>query len=1025
MKARGLGLGGSRRGVLWPWARRWGAGTFRGAGRRARSSVREMRGVRADGQRPRRRRAAESAGAGRAAGAAGPAGPIEAARDPRAVWVNGAVGEPAVVGPAGSAWVTRSEEEVAGGIWSLLDCERKGRPSPLGHESILELWLKVQAMRVASGCWEGSRVELHPVPAGERAVERGIPGRASWLETSQDGVTGPWVRGQTRAGSEISGLTTAVGLGTGCELTSGSCGPAQAGLASSPAVVPGVSEEVGCVGVPGPQEPGQTLEVLGGMALPEAVGVLRAGEVEMGCGDTPGLEDRGLVVQVPGAVTRLAGCGDTPSLWERRQLVEVPGVWVVPRAVTEETVPMGPSGIWQRRQVEEDVGSESTPGLWGAGQPTAMPCATEEEAPCGCDPGFRERAERSMWVERSSEGNAGSCGLAHPVCGPQEWTQGLWGREHAVGVAGTAGRETDCVSVSGLRGTGQLRELSRAVVLGEREKGTSYTVLPGLQEKQQSLGAPVAETEPELTKEETHSGRILNLWGRRQIDEQEAVGSATFQVPGLVNQDAVCGAASCLCGRRQAVGISETLGMPRAAGVPKHRGTPTGIPIALSVPARVPAALWVSSPACQGSHSEDSVNPWSRAPAAEVPVAPEELWSVGKVADCGAFSCSLGRRQTFGVPVAPEELGSLEAETGSEGFSGLSERRQTAGIPVAAGLSPGGGGPVALRVPRPVLEETRSESMSGLGMEREAEWGPAFAKASTSVGMPASARMSGSTQDKTLCGRVSDLSRIRQTAGASVAVGHLDPAREEETFSEGVLGLSGGRQSVEMPAATRVFMTQEVSTASGVPGLLMVGDCSYEDSMGLGRRTTETPTVARLPGLNEGAEGTEGAPGLWRSRSNRIVPGAVQGPLPLEMLTVVGAPMEKHVPAALWVTASPGEEDECASGLSVSRRVSTEGTRTSEGERGGRRAVGLAGEGQAVEASYTWGHGGLWGYPRTMGGACESVPGVAGSVSQAEMGLGHSRNYPPQSERRQGGRESGVKVRGNDVREDRLRWTYH
>ncbi|XP_042536514.1 uncharacterized protein LOC122108589 [Dipodomys spectabilis] len=715
---------------------------FRGARLRVRSSVRELRGVRAERLRPRRRRAAESAGAHKALGPPGTVGLTEAARDSRVVWVNGAVGEPAVVGPAGSVWVTRSEEEEeeeASGICSRRGCERKGRPSPMGHESILELWLKVRAMRMASGCWEGSRVELHPVPAGEGAVERGLPGRASWFQTSQDGVTGPWVRGQARAGSQASGLTTSVGLGAACELASGPCGQAQVGLVSSPVVVSGLLEEVGCVGIPGPQELGQTPEDLGGMDLPEAVGVLRAGEVEMCCGDTPGLEDSGQLVQIPGAVTQLAGCGDTSSLWEKA--VEVPDAWVVPRVVSEETISMGPSGMWQRRQVEEDIGSESNPGLWGTEQPIGMPCATEEDTRCGCDPGFRERAERSLWVERSSEGSPGSWGVLHPaaLCDPGEWkaglpsAQGLWGPEHTVEVPKTLGREIDCVSVSGLRGTGQLPELSRTVVLGDREKGTIYGVLPGLQEKQQA--------ETELTKEETHSGSVLNPWGRRQIEEQEALGPATFQVPGLV----------------------------------------------------------------------------------------------------------------------------------------------------------------------------------------------------------------------------------------------------------------------------------------------MVGDCISEDNMGLGRRTTEVPPVARLPGLNEGEEGTEGAPGLWRSRSNRIVPGAVQRPLPLEMLTAVST--EEHVPAALWVTTSSGEEDECASGLSVWRRQCTEGARTSGGE--SRRAVGLAGSGQATEASYIWGGDArLWGCPRTMGGICESIPGVAGTrtavslISQEDMGLSHFSNHLPQSERRQGGGRSGVsvitchKVRGEREEED-------
>lgn len=47
----------------------------------------------------------------KAFGAPGTAGSVEAAMDPRTVWVNGAVGEPEVVGPAGSVWVTVSGEE--------------------------------------------------------------------------------------------------------------------------------------------------------------------------------------------------------------------------------------------------------------------------------------------------------------------------------------------------------------------------------------------------------------------------------------------------------------------------------------------------------------------------------------------------------------------------------------------------------------------------------------------------------------------------------------------------------------------------------------------------------------------------------------------------------------------------------------------------------------------------------------------------------------------------------------------------
>ncbi|ELV12264.1 hypothetical protein TREES_T100003556 [Tupaia chinensis] len=82
-------------------------------------------------------------------------------------------------------------------------------------------------MRAASGCGEGSRVELLPVPAGEGPVERGVPGRASWVETSRGGLTGPWVKGQGRPLDRAPGGPAAVGLGP--------AGPAREGAASGDA----------------------------------------------------------------------------------------------------------------------------------------------------------------------------------------------------------------------------------------------------------------------------------------------------------------------------------------------------------------------------------------------------------------------------------------------------------------------------------------------------------------------------------------------------------------------------------------------------------------------------------------------------------------------------------------------------------------------------------------------------------------------------------------------------------------------
>nr|XP_008269078.2 LOW QUALITY PROTEIN: uncharacterized protein LOC103351483 [Oryctolagus cuniculus] len=238
MPGRCVGPSRSGRAARRPWGKRRVAGTSRGCGarRQARSSVGETRCVGAerlqDRRRPRgRRRAVQTAGPARAdeaAGTPGVVGSSEAASDPGAVWVNGAVRQPEVVGPAGSVWVTRSGEDESDDR-SPRVCERKGRPGSVRHESILELWLKVQAMRAASGCGQGSRVELHPMPAGEGPVERGVPGRSSWVETSRCGLTGPWVKGQARAFPRAAVPSTAGRLGAGGQRASCVCGQGQAG----------------------------------------------------------------------------------------------------------------------------------------------------------------------------------------------------------------------------------------------------------------------------------------------------------------------------------------------------------------------------------------------------------------------------------------------------------------------------------------------------------------------------------------------------------------------------------------------------------------------------------------------------------------------------------------------------------------------------------------------------------------------------------------------------------------------------
>ncbi|KAG3270122.1 collagen alpha-2(I) chain-like [Ictidomys tridecemlineatus] len=1042
-KMLGRCVGPSRLGreVRRPWGRRWGAGTSRGFGarRRARSSVWEKRCVSTERrQRPLgRRQSSEVAGASEALGTPGAAGFIEAARDRRVVWVNGALGEPEVVGPTGSVWVTGSGEEASDK--SPRVCERKGRPGALGHGSILELWLKVQAMRAASGCGDGSRVELCPVPSGEGPVERGVPGRASWVETSRGGVTGPWVKGQVRAIPRASELPRTMGIRA-------VCGQGQTGRVLPPLSFSGAVEKIGSACVPGPWQRGQTGGVPGTMRLPEAVGVPRAVKVEVGCGEPPGLWGRGQLV--PGAVAQDTACGDIPGLWGRVQTGGVPNVMVVPRAEEEETTPVCAPGMWQRRQEVDDIGSEGIPALWGTGQPVGVPCATEEETRYVGDPGLKERGQ-AMWLETGSGSEPGILGAAQTaeLSGSREQQTGsqgardLWGIEHPVGVPRALGKETGCASIPALWEIGQLPGMSQAVMVpGTLEEESSYGGIPGPWERQQPLGTPLTEAVPELNVRETHTGNVLSLWKRRSTMEgQEDLVPAALGTSGLTDQETSSGAVSCLCGSRQAVGVSETVDVPQAAGVPKHRYAPAGVPIAREVPgpgkvpARVPAAVWASGPVCQEDSARDVMNPWETACTAGVPVAsggpmsPEELWSVGEDNGSGAFPGSRGRRQTVEIPMASEVPGSLEVQTGSGGSSGFLGRRQTVGMPVIMGVSPASRGSLTPRATKPMREEAGSGSVSGLCKERQTVRGPVDTKGSTR--MPTSTRMPEPMEGKTGSGCISGLSGVRQAAGIYRAMGFPEPLGEER-HSEGLLGLSGRGQ------AARVSVAMGIPTTSGP--LMEPDSSSGNDSNIWGRRRiTEVPTAASIPGSVEEVMGSEGVSGLWQRRTSGTVPEAVRVPVPLGMLAAIGVPTAGRVPAAVWVTGSSGEEAGVdVSGLTVVRRQSTEGARPSGEESGGTGILGLAGTCQAVGVSHTCGgHARLWSCPRSVGEetACENAPGVSRTrlalmvppVSRQEIDLSHFRDPPEHRRRRQVGEGSRIRVRENDLRdsyvgEDRL-----
>nr|KAF6416280.1 hypothetical protein HJG59_009531 [Molossus molossus] len=1088
MPGRCVGPSRSGRGARRTRGKRWVPGTSRGRGVRRwpRSSEWETRCVCAERGRRPAAETAEAAATNEASWTPGPAGSIEAARDAGAVWVNGAVGEPQVVGPAGSVWVTDTGEEEQTVYRSPRGCERKGRPGSMGHESILELWLKVQATRAASGCGEGSRVELHPVPAGEGPVERGIPGRASWVETSRGGLTGPWVEGQVRTGPQASGVSTATGLRAGCERPSGLCGLGQAGrvppegvpgtgetssgialhlLAGGQAVqVPGTVEEIGCDVAPGPWGKGPTMGVSGAMEWLEAV------EGEVGCGGAPGLWERRPSVQVPRARVQESVFED--ALWGRGQPVELP------RAVEEETISVGAPGIWQRRQALEEIGPGGIPDLWGTGQPVGVPCAVEEETRCGGDPGFRERGQ-AVWVETGSAGDPGSWEAvqAAEVCGPDEQESGpggapgLWSVGQAMGIPRPLRKEAGCGGVPGLWGTDQSVGVSQAGVV-PGAIGEQTHAIPGLWDRQQAPGVPLADAVPGVGAE-TRCENVLSLWERKQaMGKQEALVPIALGVPGSVNQEASHRNVSCPCRRRQVLDL-ETVGMSEASDIPKHRCGPAGVPTAMGVPesGRVPATVWVSGSKCPESSCRDVLNLWERVHTTRIPMASglpapsEGLFSVRDNADSAASPGLWGRRQVVGVPVtdrvsvAPEvpglvgeETGSggvprswgrrqsvkvpvavevpsaprvpspLGVETGCRGFSHLPGRRQTAGVPVTAGVSTAGGVPVAPRAPGPMQEESGSGGVSGLWGERERGQGPADAKGPARTVMPTTARMSGSKAGKMGPGSISCLSGGRDTTGVSMVVGLCtDPGLSGPlgggTFSGGLLGLSGRRQTAEMPVAARVSTAVGVPTAAGVPGP-MVGDTSSGD-----------------------------VSGLWRRRSNGIVPEAVRVPLSLGVLAGVGVPMAGRVPAAVWVTGPTGEETNAAvSGLTVVRRQSAEGPGASGEETGDRSILGVARRSQAAGVSYTHGRGTrMWSCPGSVGEETdyENVPGMSGTrttvgmneavevspVSREEAGIGCFRDHPQQGGRRRTGGVSGSRVRGGSlgesyVEEDRLRGAF-
>lgn len=799
-----------------------GAPRGRGAGRRATTSAWDARCVSAerlqDCRRPRGRRAeADAAGAAGANGpeALGPrgaaAGSAEASEDPGTVWVDGAVGEPQVVGPVGSVWVTGAGGEEDGAPYrSPRGCERKGRPGSMGHESILELWLKVQAMRAAAGYGEGSRVELHPVPAGEGPVDRGVPGRASWVETSRGGLTGPWVKGQARAVPRVSGVSTAVGLGAGCERVPGLCGRGQAaGLL--PEGVPGM--------VPYLLGRGQAA------GWREAVELPRAVERERGWGGAPSLWGRGQSLQVPGAPRPEAICGDTPDSWGGVQAARVPDAVGAPSSVEEEAC-AGPLGAWRSEQAVEGMGSGGAPGTWGTGQPVGVPCGVEEEARCGGDPGFRERGQ-AVWVETGSGGALGSWAVAHAA---EAWGRagqavgpggapGLWGVEPGMGVPTAPGRETGCGSVPGVWGTQQPVGAAGAVP-GALGGQASYGATPGLWDGQRALRAPGAIVG------DTGCGGVVSLWDRRQaLGERAVLLPTALGAPGPVGQEGGHGDTSCLCRRRQAAGL------PEAVVLPRHRCSVAGVARA---PTGLPAATWVSGPVCHDGSSRGGLSLCEGVHTAAVPVAPEGPWSVGDAVASAAFRGPWERAQAVGGPEAPGHRGQ---ETGSGGVPRPWGRRQTAGTSAAAVV------PVAPRTSQPLRDESSPGGVTGLWGERETVQAPVDTRGSAQVGLsppgmpgptgerlgpggPSGSLGGGQAAEMPVAGGLPTASGAPGLMMADISRGDVSGGWEQRPGTEvptaaGAAGPVGGLwrrgASRPVPEAARVPLPLGVLAAVGVP----------------------------------------------------------------------------------------------------------------------------------------------------------------------------------------------------------------
>lgn len=482
-------------------------------------------------------------------------------------------------------------------------------------------------------------------------------------------------------------------------------------------------------------------------------------------------------------------------LWERGQIEGGPdALLVLPRAVEDESASHGGPGLWQRRQEVEDIGSRGIPGLRTMGQLVGVPCAREEEARCGGDPGSWG-AEQAAELCASEEHEIGSRGA-----------QGLWGMEQAMGAPRALGKEADDASIPGRWGAGQLPGLQTVVASGGREGETSYDI-SGLWERQLAQEAPLADPLPGPVMEETYNGNPLSLWERRQVTrEPEAQEPAALGIPRAVDQDIRCGALSCPCGRRRAVGLTEAV-------VPKHRWATEGVPSALGVP----AALWV----CQESSSTDGVNlPGRTQVACSRPVVPEECLSVLEDAEPGALPCSWGRRLAIGVPLAPELPDSLKLEAGSRSFSSLSGRRQTVGIPLTVGVSPAGVG-VALRASGSVWEHSCRRA-SDLG-------GRPPTRVPVTVGLPESMVDVALSED------------IQRRQPAVMPVAARIPTTVGEPTASGLCGPHG----------------------------VVDRGCEESLGMWQRRLMTEVLTAASVPELEREA-GSEGISDLWRRHSGTV-----------------------------------------------------------------------------------------------------------------------------------------------------------